>query len=78
MDWKEEMKMGMLMIQSACQKNTEWEKCTSISNVFQTFSCELYMQFARIEEFQKELKNYQPKITDLQAHKMLSSIFLEV
>lgn len=21
MDWKEEMKMGMLMIQSACQKN---------------------------------------------------------
>lgn len=27
MDWKEEMEMGMLMIQSACQKNTEWEKC---------------------------------------------------
>ena len=27
MDWKEEMKMGMLMIQSACQKNTEWGKC---------------------------------------------------
>lgn len=27
MDWKEEMKMGMLMIQSACQKNPEWGKC---------------------------------------------------
>lgn len=27
MDWKEEMQMGMLMIQSACQKNPEWGKC---------------------------------------------------
>ena len=27
MDWKEEMKMGMLMIQSACQKNYSWCKC---------------------------------------------------
>lgn len=27
MDWKEEMKMGMLMIQSACQKNESWGKC---------------------------------------------------
>lgn len=26
-DWKEEMKMGMLMIQSACQKNESWGKC---------------------------------------------------
>ncbi len=27
MDWKEEMKMGMLMIQSACQNNPEWNDC---------------------------------------------------
>lgn len=27
MDWKEEMKMGMLMIQSACQKNHSWCDC---------------------------------------------------
>jgi hypothetical protein len=27
MDWKEEMKMGMLMIQSACQKNPIWNDC---------------------------------------------------
>ena len=27
MDWEEEMKMGMLMIKSACQKNTEWGGC---------------------------------------------------
>ena len=27
MDWKEEMKMGMLMIQSACQKNEGWGEC---------------------------------------------------
>lgn len=27
MDWKEEMKKGMLMIQSACRKNHKWSDC---------------------------------------------------
>ena len=26
-DWKEEMKMGMLMIQSACQRSANWGTC---------------------------------------------------
>ena len=27
MNWKEEMKKGMLMIQSACKRNPEWNDC---------------------------------------------------
>lgn len=50
MDWKEEMKMGMLMIQSACKRNANWgtccecpfdEYCDAIYEVFERYPDEL-------------------------------------
>lgn len=44
-DWKEEMEMGMLMIQSACKRNASWGTCCECP--FDKYCDAIYEAFER-------------------------------